>query len=107
MAESGDAIWLHTHHRITVVELAECTGLSETVVRELVEVGALTPADPGAAEWSFSAEAVGSLRQAARLCNDLELEGPAMALVLSFVERIRDLEAQLRHLRAQLAAPRR
>jgi len=41
------------------------------------------------------------VRKAARLCGDLELETSAMALVVSFLERIQELEAQVRRLRAQ------
>ena len=38
---------------------------------------------------------------------DLELEMPALALVLSFLERIDALEAEVRNLAAQLQSPRR
>ena len=107
MPESEDAVWLHTQRHISIVELAQFAGLAETKVRELVEFGALSPADPQAPEWLFTAECVANVRQAARLCNDLELETSAMALVLSFLERIQHLEGELRHLRAQLVAPRR
>ena len=106
MAEH-DAVWLHAQRQVTIVELAECAGVDETVVRELVELGALTPSSEQAAEWVFSAEWVGSLRSAARLSSDLELETPAMALALSLLDRIRRLEDELRHVRAQLVAPRR
>jgi len=106
MAEH-DAVWLHTQRQVTIVELAECAGVNETVVRELVELGALSPADEQGAEWVFSADCVASLRSAVRLSSDLELETPAMALAFSLLDRIRHLEDELRHVRAQLVAPRR
>ena len=106
MAEIEDAAWLHAEAQVTLVELARSSGLTEEVLRVLVEYGALEPASQGA-EWRFSAECVVRVRTAARLRNDLELETPSLALVLSFLERIQRLEAQVRHLHAQLAVPRR
>ena len=107
MAEHDDATWLHGAVQVTLVELAESTGLAEAVVRELVEYGALEPAAGGTGDWCFSAECVARVRTAARMASDLELETPALALVLSFLERIQRLESQVRHLHAQLAQPRR
>ena len=100
--EHEDAVWLHAEHRITIVELAEYSGLREEVLRELVEYGALAPADPAAEALDFNARCVASVRLAARLCHDLELETPALALVISFLERIDALEARLRELNAKL-----
>lgn len=107
MADHEEAVWLHAQAQVTLVELAQSTGLPETVVRELVEYGALEPAEGAESQWCFSAECVSRVRTAARLRSDLELETPAFALVLSFLERIQRLEARVRHLNAQLAQPRR
>src|SRR5256885_1725567 len=101
MNETGTAFWMDTHTRITVTELAESCGIGEAVVQELVEYGALTPTGARPGEWIFDAECVMSVRKAVRLCNDLELETSAMALVVSFLERIHELEAQVRRLRAK------
>lgn len=106
MVDPVEVDWLHAESRVTLVELARTSGLPEEVLRELVDYGALEPAE-GAGEWCFSADCVVRVRTAARLRNDLELETGSLALVLSFLERIQRLEAQVRHLHAQLAAPRR
>jgi chaperone modulatory protein CbpM len=106
MADPAGADWLHAESQVTLVELSRSSGLPEEVLRELVDYGALEPAE-GAGEWCFSADCVVRVRTAARLRNDLELETPSLALVLSFLERIQHLEAEVRHLHAQLAAPRR
>jgi len=95
------AFWMDSHTRLTLGEIADSCGISESVVHELVEYGALKPSGGRPAEWAFSAECVVSVRKAARLCGDLELETSAMALVISFLERIQELEAQVRRLRAQ------
>lgn len=94
----GDAVWLHAQ-RITLVELSEACGLPVATVEELVEYGALAPAD---AAGTFRAECVARVRDAVRLCGDLELETHAMALVVRFLGRIDDLESEVRRLRAQL-----
>jgi chaperone modulatory protein CbpM len=106
-AHEDDAMWLYAYGEVTLVQLAQASGLEEALLRELVEYGALAPADAAAAEWCFSGACVARLRAAARLRSDLELDTPAVALVLRFLERIDDLEARVRELGAQLARPRR
>ena len=103
--DRDDALWLHTQRQLTIVELSETCGLPQDLLRDLVEYGALSPADPQAPEWAFSARYVASLRTAARLGSDLELETPVLALVLSFLERIERLESEVRHLSAQQQHP--
>ena len=104
---SDDVFWLSERHTVTVVELSQASGVSEELVRELVELGALSPADPLATEWLFSGECVAHVRAAARLAGDLELDTQTLALVLSFIERIEALEKEIRNLHAQLPKPRR
>lgn len=106
-AQDDDAVWLYAYTEVTLVQLAQASGLEEALLRELVDYGALAPADAAAEEWCFSAACVARLRAAARLRSDLELDTPALALVVRFLERIDELEAQVRDLGAQLARPRR
>ncbi len=100
--ETEGVLWLEAHHRFTIVELAETCRLPQPVLHELVELGALSPVDPAAAQWDFSADCVPSLRRAARIAADLELEAQAIALVLTFLRRIERLESQVRDLEARL-----
>ena len=97
MAES-QALWLHAGETVTIEELSTATGLAVADIRELVEYGALKPVG----EVTFSATCVACVRQAARLQRDLELEIPALALVLSFLERIETLELQVRQLTSRI-----
>jgi len=103
--DRGDETWLHARHEISILELADCAGLSESQVRELVDYGALSPAD--AVQWTFSATCVARVRTAARLRDDLELDTAAFALVMRFLERIDELESRVRALSAQAQEPQR
>ena len=98
MAERTQALWLHAGETVSIDELATVSGFTVTEIRELVEYGALTPAG----EALFSASCVGCVRRAARLREDLELEMPVLALVVSFLDRSETLESELRKLSAKI-----
>src|SRR6185503_8764414 len=91
MADHDDVMWLHARREISIVEVADASGLTEAEVLELIEYGALSPCQ--AEPISFQADCIARLRTATRLRDDLELETHAFALVLSFLERIASLEA--------------
>jgi len=97
MSDHEFATWYHESREITIVELAQCSGLSEAELRELVEYGALS----FTRESMFASDCLARLRTAVRLRNDLELETTAFALVVSFLERINELEARVRALNAK------
>jgi chaperone modulatory protein CbpM len=103
--EPAESAWLNEEGRVSLDELAALSGLTDSALRELVEYGVLHPVDAAEAQWTFSARWVVVARTACRLRNDFELDLNALALTLSFLDRIRDLEAQLRSVHAQL--PRR
>jgi chaperone modulatory protein CbpM len=103
--EQIDSMWLDAHHEVSLAELVQLSRLSEAELRELVDYGVLAPTDPQGVEWTFGGDIVVTMRAAGRLRDDLELEPQALALALTLIGRIRDLEAQLCSLRAQL--PRR
>ena len=100
--EPTEALWLSERREFSLAEFVEVSGLSEKELRELVDYGALEPANPHAEQWTFSAERVIAARTACRLCHDFDLDMHGLALILIYLERIRDLEAQLQELRAKL-----
>jgi chaperone modulatory protein CbpM len=104
--EIREVSWMHAEARVSINELAQCSGLTAELIRELVEFGALEPIDPSG-QWQFSAGCVARVRAVARLRSDLELDAAAIALALAYLARIESLEARVRELDAQLARPRR
>ena len=100
--KTEQAMWLHEQHELLLEELCELSGLSETELRELVDYGVLAPVDSDAGHWSFSADRLVVARSARRLRRDFELDPHGLALVVTLLERVRDLEEELRDLRARL-----
>lgn len=96
------ALTMDEQGTISYSELVAASGVAEDALRELVRYGALAPLDPAASAWTFSAQALVVARKVQRLSNDFELDTHAVAVVLSYLERIEALEAQLRELRARM-----
>jgi len=96
------AMWLHEQHELLLEELCELSGLSETELRELVDYGVLAPIDSDAQHWTFSADRLIVARSARRLRKDFDLDPHGVALAVTLLERVHDLEEELRDLRAKL-----
>lgn len=105
--ELTEVLWLDERYELSPSELADLSGLSEAEVRDLVDQGSIAPLDPNATQQSFSAECIVTLRTARRLRDDFELDSQGLAVALALLDRIRDLEAQIRGLSAQLSRPPR
>ena len=103
--DQADATWLDAQHEFSFAELAQISGLSEEELRALVDYGVLAPIASQGGEWTFGGDIVVTMQAAGRLHADLELDAQALSLALTLLGRIRELEAQLCSLRAQL--PRR
>ena len=101
-SEHPDALWPDERRRLPLADLADLAGLSEAEVLELVDCGALVPADDAAGQWLFGVRSITVARTARRLREDFELEPHGVALLLAFIDRIRDLEEKLRDLQARL-----
>ena len=100
--ELTEVLWLDEQQELSLPELAALSGLSEAELYELMDYGVLVPVEPGAAAPVFHADCIIIARTACRLRSDFELDAPGLALALTLLGRIHDLEAQLRELEAQL-----
>ena len=99
--EIHEAVWLDEHQQFSLAELAELSGMTEGDLHQLIDCAVLAPVDPDADEARFGAGCLITARMAQRLRADFDLDASALALPLLLLERIRDLESQLRALRAQ------
>jgi chaperone modulatory protein CbpM len=101
--ELTEALWLDQYGSITLLELAEHSGLPVTEVGELVELGVFEPLErrPGE-DPLFGAESLVTARVACRLREDFELDPHGVAVVLELLERVHELEAEVQALRASL-----
>jgi chaperone modulatory protein CbpM len=105
-AELTEAVWLDERGVVSLMELAQCSGLSEEELRQLIDLGVLAPNEPQSDEWQFSARTILAARTASRLRNDFELDAQGLALTLTLLERVRELEAQVHYLQACVPSPR-
>ena len=104
--ELTEALWLDERGTVSLFELAECSGLTEAELRDLVQLGALEPLDPDAAQMNFRSQCLVAARAAQRLRKDFELDTHGLALVLSLLERVEELESELQRLHARLPRAR-
>jgi chaperone modulatory protein CbpM len=100
--QQPDVVWLDDRIEFSLAELGRCSGLSDAELRELIDYGVLAPTDPQCAELRFGGDIVVTIRTAKRLRDDLELDPQTLALALTLIGRIHELEAQVRSLQAQL-----
>ncbi|MGH8713085.1 MAG: chaperone modulator CbpM [Casimicrobiaceae bacterium] len=97
-----DALWPDEGQRMPLEALAELSGLSESELLQLVDCGALSPFADTAGQRIFSVHSISVARTARRLRDDFELEPHGVAVLLAYLDRIRELESQLRALQARL-----
>ncbi len=100
--EYYDALWPDEQQTMPLQALAERSGLSEDEVLQLSECGALAAFAGGSGQRMFSVHSITVARTARRLRDDFELEPHGVAVLLAYLDRIRDLESQLRALKARL-----
>jgi chaperone modulatory protein CbpM len=97
--ESSTAIVLDDSGTLSVAELVQRSGLSEDELAALVDCGALVPYEADT-PWRFSARCVVTARTARRLRDDFALDDThALAILLRFMQRIEELEGELRRRR--------
>ena len=101
--ETTEALRMDELGEITFAQLIEYSGMTDADLRELVDYGALVPVDPATSSWIFRADTLTIARNAGRLRREFDLDPHGIAVLLGFIERIEELEAELRALRAGAA----
>ncbi|MDD5276701.1 MAG: chaperone modulator CbpM [Methylovulum sp.] len=100
--ELTEVRWLDQHYQLSLADLSALSGLPKADLLELVDYGIFVPIDPKAAEQAFHADCLVAARTACRLRRDFDLDTQGLALALTLLERIHELEAQLSDLRARV-----
>jgi chaperone modulatory protein CbpM len=93
--EVTEVTWLDEHFEYSLEELAERSHLSHAELQSLIDSGAISSLDVGALK---------AARTAARLRADFETDLHGVALAMTLLRRIEELEGELSALRAR--APR-
>lgn len=100
--ELTEVQWLSAEQHLPLLEFTQMSGLLESELQQLVEYGVITPLDPQAQAWTFGADYLPLARTAVRLREDFDLEGQGLAVALTLIERVQELETRLRELSARL-----
>jgi len=87
---------------ITVQELLRISGLTMTEICALIDFGAIEPKGSEENSWVFAAQCIKIVRKAGRLKADFDLRPDGVALAVTYLERIEELELQIRRLRCYL-----
>ena len=93
--------WLDASETISISDLSRVCRISPDELNELVEYGALKPLPAPSQGRVFSAACVATLRSACKLRRDYDLELFTIALLMEYLNRIDELERELRTLHAK------
>lgn len=87
----------------TLVELCQTVDISQDELVEIVEFGVIVPLQPEQVRWEFDYPALSHLRRARPLRAELDLDWPGIAMALTLLERVGELQKENRRLHRQLA----
>jgi chaperone modulatory protein CbpM len=94
--EVTDVVWLDERTECSMADLADRSRLPEKILRELIDCGALGRGNYADNQRTFDGAALNAARTAARLHQDFELDAGGVALALTLLQRIGELENELR-----------
>ena len=102
----SDSIWLNDVDLCPLEHLAEVSGLSIEEIEDLIDTGIIQPVNTGTPPRMFQLRYVVTVKTARRLRDDFELDRQGLALALSLLQRIDELQAEIHATRARLGRPR-
>ena len=95
---------MHDHYiELTLADICQAVELPEQVFVELVKHDIVCPTGEQASEWSFDVTMVSIARRAVRLHRDLELDWPAIAVIVDLIEQRDRLQSENELLRQRLS----
>jgi len=94
-----EIIWLNEVALCPLEHLAEVSGLSFEELGDLIDSGVIEPADRTMQPPLFRLGSVVTVNSARRLRDDFELDTNGLTLALRLLQRIRELERELKALR--------
>ena len=102
MSIETEVLWLDEHRIVSLRELLELSGLSESELLDLVHSGAIPVSDQPGVGYTFGAHVISVARTACRLRDDFDLDAHGLSVALRLLERVHDLEEEIARLRAEL-----
>lgn len=97
----NEVIWLDSRETVNLAELSRVCGMNTDELAELVDYGALAPVESNAQGSLFSADCIVQLRTVCKLRLDFDLDVFTVAVLMGYLDRIDELERQVRSLRAR------
>jgi chaperone modulatory protein CbpM len=82
--------------RLDIVAFGRITGTHPDLIRRLIALGALDPPRDTTGTWWFGPEQLAAIARIQRLRAGLGLNYAALGLVVDLLDRVADLERQLR-----------
>ncbi len=87
---------LDEEETLSLSELCQACAVHAEQIFELIDEGVLEPSGADSRFWRFSGKGLQRARIAVRLQRDLDINLPGAALALDLLEKIEQLECQLR-----------
>ena len=87
---------LSEDHKLTLQDICESCGLSESTVRTYIEESVIEVQGDDVKLWQFSEVSIVQIQKAHRLERDLRLNPAGAALALELMSQIEDLKNQLK-----------
>jgi chaperone modulatory protein CbpM len=100
---SEDVHWLDEGRELSTAEFAALSGIPEDLLLELVGTGVIVVREVARQRYLCTARTVHIARKAGRLHRDFELDASGLTVALRLLERVHELELDVRRLRAELA----
>jgi chaperone modulatory protein CbpM len=99
MLQVNDCVWLNGGDVCRIEHLVEVSGLAIEEIEDLIEAGVIAPVDRDSEPVCFQISHVLTVMTARRIRDDFQLDRHGVALALTLLRRIDELEAELSRLR--------